>query len=139
MIFVALAVLALAALVLVGRWPMLARQRGRWPAWALAGVAAAAAAYDATRGGWLGGSILASTALWVATSSLRPPRQPSAGGMTRAEAAAMLGVAEGAGRAEVEAAYRRLMLRVHPDVGGASGLAARLNDARAVMLTAAGG
>ncbi len=46
----------------------------------------------------------------------------------------MLGVAPGAGRDEIEAAYRRLMLRVHPDKGGAPGLAAQLNAARAALL-----
>ncbi len=54
--------------------------------------------------------------------------------MDRAHAASILGVAETAGRAEIEAAYRRLMLRVHPDQGGAAGLAAQLNAARDVMV-----
>jgi curved DNA-binding protein CbpA len=54
--------------------------------------------------------------------------------MSRAEAASMLGVAETAGRQEIEAAYRRLMFRVHPDQGGAAGLAAQLNTARSVLL-----
>jgi curved DNA-binding protein CbpA len=43
----------------------------------------------------------------------------------------MLGVDDEAGPDEIEAAYRRLMRRVHPDVGGAAGLAAQLNAARA--------
>ena len=54
--------------------------------------------------------------------------------MARADAASMLGVPETARREEVEAAYRRLMLRVHPDTGGAAGLAAQLNAAREVLL-----
>ena len=54
--------------------------------------------------------------------------------MSRAAAASMLGVGEDAGRAEIEAAYRRLMFRVHPDQGGAAGLATQLNAARAVLL-----
>jgi len=56
--------------------------------------------------------------------------------MSRAEAASMLGVSETASRGEIEAAFRRLIQRVHPDRGGAPGLAAKLNAARAVLLKA---
>jgi hypothetical protein len=134
MIFVALGVLGLAALVVLGRRPLLARTPGRLAAYAMAAVAIGAAAWDAARGGWLGGSILASAALWLATSAHRArPAQPSAD-MDRAQAASMLGVAPNAGRQEIDAAYRRLMLRVHPDQGGAPGLAAQLNAARATLL-----
>ena len=41
-----------------------------------------------------------------------------------------------ASRGEIEAAFRRLIQRVHPDRGGAPGLAAKLNAARAVLLKA---
>ena len=133
MIFVALGVLVLALLVSLGRRPLMARTPGRLVGFALAITAACIAAYDAMRGGWLGGSILLTAALWLATSS-RAPRQPAAPTMGRAEAASMLGVAETAPRDEIEAAYRRLMLRVHPDQGGAAGLAAQINAARAVLL-----
>ena len=140
MLFVALGVLALAALVALGRRPLLARQPGRLAAYAMAAVAIAAAAVDAVRGGWLGGSVLASAGLWLFTSASRMgrPRSSStasgASGMDRAQAASMLGVGVGAGRGEIEAAYRRLMQRVHPDKGGAPGLATQLNAARDAML-----
>jgi hypothetical protein len=137
MIFVALAVLALAALVALGRKPLMARARGRYAAFAMAAVAIAAAAWDAVRGGWLGGSILLSAALWLVTSA-RPPRLGVARGMGRAEAASMLGVPETADAETIEAAYRRLIFRVHPDRGGAAGLAAQLNAARAALLAAKG-
>ena len=61
-------------------------------------------------------------------------RRPEPETMSRADAAAMLGVAESASRAEVEAAFRRLMPRVHPDQGGAAGLAAQVSAARATLL-----
>ena len=131
--FIALGVLGLAILVGLGRRPLMARTPGRIAGLALAIVVAAAAVYDALRGGWLGGSILLTAALWLATAS-RPPKPTPSAGMSHADAASMLGVAETAGRDEIEAAYRRLMLRVHPDQGGAAGLAAQLNSARAVML-----
>jgi hypothetical protein len=139
MIFVALGVLVLAALVGLGRqpWlggPLLARARNRMAAYAMAAVAIVAAALDAARGGWLGGSILLSAGLWLATSARKARPVPPPSGMGRAEAASMLGISESAGRAEIDGAYKRLMLRVHPDQGGAAGLAAQLNAARAVML-----
>jgi DnaJ-domain-containing protein 1 len=135
MIFVAFAVLALAALVGLGRKPLMARAQGRYAAFAMAAVAVAAAAWDAVRGGWLGGSILATAALWLVTSASRP-RDGAAAGMALAEAASMLGVSESADPETIEAAYRRLMVRVHPDKGGAAGLAAQLNAARAALLAA---
>ena len=61
-----------------------------------------------------------------------PPPTPS--GMGLDEARRMLGVDPDADQAEIQAAYRRLMLRVHPDHGGASGLAAQLNAARDTLL-----
>lgn len=133
MIFLALGVLALAICVGVGRRRLMALAHGRLITLALAIAAAGAAAYDAARGGWIGGSILLTAAAWLATSS-RTPNWRSTGGMGRAEAASMLGVAPGADREQIEAAYRRLMKRVHPDQGGAPGLAAQLNAARAALL-----
>jgi hypothetical protein len=55
---------------------------------------------------------------------------PSAAEMSERDARAMLGVDDKAGPEEIEAAYRRLIRRVHPDLGGAAGLAAQLNAAR---------
>lgn len=56
------------------------------------------------------------------------------GGMSREEAFAVLGLAEGASREEIQAAYRHLMAAAHPDKGGSSWIAARLNQARDVLL-----
>ena len=50
------------------------------------------------------------------------------------QARAILGVTDGASRDEIEAAYRRLIRRAHPDQGGTSGLAAQLNAARDRLL-----
>jgi hypothetical protein len=62
-----------------------------------------------------------------------PPGRPRAD-MTRAEALAVLGLAEGAGDEEIKAAHRRLIQRVHPDAGGSADLAARINRAKDVLL-----
>lgn len=63
----------------------------------------------------------------------RPPRGPRED-MTRAEALALLGLQEGAGENDIRAAHRRLIQRVHPDVGGSAELAARINRAKDVLL-----
>jgi len=59
-----------------------------------------------------------------------PPPSPAAAQMSERDAREMLGVDDQAGPEEIEAAYRRLIRRVHPDLGGAAGLAAQLNAAR---------
>ncbi|MBY6033861.1 DnaJ domain-containing protein [Marinobacter daepoensis] len=57
-----------------------------------------------------------------------------AGAMSEREACDILGVQPGCSSEEVVAAHRRLMLKVHPDRGGNDYLAAKLNEARDVLL-----
>jgi hypothetical protein len=54
--------------------------------------------------------------------------------LSRGEALAVLGLPEGATASEIQAAHRRLIQRVHPDVGGSADLAARINRAKEVLL-----
>jgi hypothetical protein len=61
-------------------------------------------------------------------------RPPAATAMTRDEAYAVLGLKPDAAAAEIKAAHRRLMQLVHPDHGGSDWLAARLNQARDLLL-----
>ena len=129
----AIVALALAGFVALGPRSMTEWARGRVLVSTLAAAAALGAVYDALRGSWLGATILLASAIWIGTE-LRSP--PPASCMSRAEAASMLGVSETASRGEIEAAFRRLIQRVHPDRGGAPGLAAKLNAARAVLLKA---
>lgn len=55
-------------------------------------------------------------------------------GMSRAEALKVLGLQEGASDDDVRAAHRRLMLQNHPDKGGTDYIAAKINEAKDVLL-----
>jgi len=63
-----------------------------------------------------------------------PPPRPSGGAMDRAEALAILGLDDSAGAEQIKAAHRRLMAQAHPDRGGSDWLAARINQARDLLL-----
>ncbi|MDX8511471.1 molecular chaperone DnaJ [Mesorhizobium captivum] len=60
---------------------------------------------------------------------------PGAGAMTKEEAYKVLGLEAGAAAADIRKAHRRLMQRLNTDVGGTSVLAARINEAKDVLLS----
>ncbi|MEO3999783.1 DnaJ domain-containing protein [Mesorhizobium sp. CAU 1732] len=62
-------------------------------------------------------------------------RAPASGAMSKEEAYKVLGLEAGASTADIRKAHRRLMQRLHPDLGGTSFLAARINEAKEILLS----
>lgn len=64
------------------------------------------------------------------------PRNKAAspGAMTEEEAYEILGLQEGAAREDVVRSHRTLMKKLHPDLGGTTDLAAKVNEAKDVLM-----
>ncbi len=115
------------------------KQMGVWVA-AIGGLLLAVLLFLTGRGAVaISALVMLGPLLWGWVKQVPPtgPQRPSArraGGMTRAEALEVLGLPENATRSDIQAAYVRLMRAAHPDQGGSDWLAARINQARDVLL-----
>ena len=71
---------------------------------------------------------------WREADQGQRQRRGGDGAMTRREAFEVLGLAEGAAAADIIRAHRTLMKKFHPDHGGSTTLAARVNQAKDVLM-----
>lgn len=135
--------LAWLVLVAIGVWALIRlgrhgerRGRAQWrvAATLFSAVLIGAGALVAFRGGWLPAAGLIGAGLWLTIASRRRTLVPRAEAMSEAEARSLLGVAAAATPQQINAAWKRLMTRAHPDQGGTEGLASRLNAARDRLL-----
>jgi DnaJ family protein C protein 19 len=78
-----------------------------------------------------GSALMAAALLWAAW---RRGRAAAAPVMPIEDARRLLGVAEDASLVEIRDAHRRLIAKVHPDVGGSAELAHRVNAARDALV-----
>lgn len=142
---VAIGVAALALLWLLGRLfistaPATLARAVRWLAAFLVAAAIAVFVYAGREAlaAALMPALLAALLRWRPFGARHPDEDAdsrrSSPRMKRAEALQILGLKEGATDEEIRDAHRRLMVRIHPDRGGSTFLAAKLNEARDVLL-----
>jgi DnaJ-domain-containing protein 1 len=74
---------------------------------------------------------------WRAGGASASSAASPAAAMGADEARRILGVGDGASPEDIKAAYRRLMAQMHPDKGGSDYLAAKVNQAKDVLLKGA--
>ncbi len=78
-------------------------------------------------------------ALWPITLALwhkrKKPSVSSSGPMTRSEALEVLGLKEGASTEEIKDAHKKLIKKTHPDKEGSEWLAAKINQAKDILLS----
>jgi hypothetical protein len=135
LIWLIVAAIVVWALIRLGRQTEGPR-RGHWRVAATLASAAmlGGGAFAASRGAYISGAALIGAALWLVVASRLRTTPPRVDGLSEAEARSILGVGADATSDQINASWRRLMGRAHPDQGGTEGLAARVNAARDRLL-----
>jgi len=128
-----LALLFAAWLVLTGRLKRMTTLDG-----AMLGLALVGSLMAAKGRVWVGGGLVAMAAIYAVRRLRRTNRKPSAQvgreSPQLAEARALLGLDLNYDEAVIREAHRRLIAKVHPDAGGTSALAEKINEARNILL-----
>lgn len=120
--------LSLAAAAVAGSYALRAYNAVNSPEGAIGGGAGG----DASAGGGAGG---ASHKSWGAEALARRfYRGPFEEKMTRREAALVLGVRESATPERIRERYKKMLLLNHPDMGGSTYLAGKVNEAKDILL-----
>ena len=71
---------------------------------------------------------------WQEEATSGDEQAATSGPMTREEAWEVLGLTEGSTDSQIKDAHRRLMKKFHPDQGGSTYFAARINQAKDLLL-----
>lgn len=138
MLYILIGVVLFGLFVWAGRRarPLLMKREMKIVAGSIGGAIVAAGGLLAASGRYLPGAVLSALGVGLVFIGRRAAPLPSqrTDDAALVEAREILGVGPDASREEIQAAYARLIRAVHPDAGGTSGLAARLNAARDTLL-----
>jgi len=147
MAFLLSGVLLAGGLLLLLNWWAAAEVRSAKQAlfWAVIGVSILLGVVLYARAGAVTALLPGAFAVWRMTGIARkaaemagkmgagPIGAKKTGQMTHNEALEVLGLEDGASKAEINGAYKRLMAQCHPDKGGSDWMAAQLNEAKQTL------